>query len=65
MYTFNADKLAKLYNKRELARIIGVAPQTIQRIFCKKQNCSKIMAYSICKAMHETYEIEDLFLKNN
>jgi plasmid maintenance system antidote protein VapI len=50
-------------NQRQLAEKVGIAFETLNRILNKKQACSKMMAYCICKAINENSEINDYFEK--
>ena len=54
----DAEKVA-IINQSELARKVGINQATLNRIFNKKQKCSKLMAYAISKSINENAEIED------
>lgn len=60
MYLFRQD-IVDIYNQSAIARITGYAIETINRIFNRKQKCSKKAAYCICKAINENAEIEEYF----
>lgn len=62
MYMMKIDVKEKV-NQREIAKKVGIAFETVNRIFNKKQFCSKMMAYCICKAIDENSEINDYFEK--
>lgn len=63
MYKIKKD-FVNVYNQTAIAKTVGVAPETISRIFNGKQACSKLLAYSICKAINPNAEIENYFIKN-
>lgn len=63
MYILKNDEKVSIINQSELARKIGINQATLNRIFNKKQKCSKLMAYSIVKSINENAEIEDYFEK--
>ena len=50
-----------IINQSELARKVGINQATLNRVFNKKQNCSKLMAYALVKSINENAEIEDYF----
>ena len=60
MYMFK-ENVTNVFNQRAIAREIGVTFETINRIFNRKQKCSKLIAYSICKIINPNAEIEDYF----
>ena len=62
MYIFRED-ITNVFNQSAIAREIGVAVETINRIFNRKQKCSKTTAYCICKTINNNAEIEDYFIK--
>lgn len=62
MYKFK-ENVNKDFNQREIARITGLAFETVNRIVNRKQECSKVSAYCICKAINPNAEIEDYFDK--
>lgn len=64
MYYFRKD-IINIYNQSAIARQTGLAIETINRIFNRKQSCSKITAYCIAKTINENAEIEDYFEKSN
>lgn len=61
MYILRNSEKVSIINQSELARKIGINQATLNRIFNKKQKCSKIMAYTIVKSINENAEIEDYF----
>ena len=63
MYQFKDISKITIINQSGLARKIGIAQSTLNRILNKKQNCSKLMAYAIVKTINENAEIEDYFIK--
>lgn len=63
MYMVKVD-IKDSVNQRQLAEKVGIAYETINRILNKKQSCSKMMAYCICKAINKDAEIEEYFEKN-
>ena len=63
MYQFKDISKIAIINQSGLARKIGIAQSTLNRILNKKQNCSKLMAYAIVKTINENAEIEDYFVK--
>lgn len=62
MYLFRKD-VVDVFNKTAIARNIGLAPETLVRIFNGKQGCSKTTAFCICKTINPNAEIEDYFYK--
>ena len=63
MYQFKDISKITIINQSGLARKIGIAQSTLNRILNEKQNCSKLMAYAIVKTINENAEIEDYFIK--
>lgn len=63
MYLIKQQEKLNIINQSELARIVGINISTMSRIFNKKQNCSKVIAYAITKAINQNAEIEDFFEK--
>mgnify|MGYP003465028647 CR=1 FL=1 len=63
MYQLKDVSKISIINQSELARKVGVNQATLNRIFNKKQNCSKLMAYAISKAINENAKVEDYFIK--
>jgi DNA-binding XRE family transcriptional regulator len=61
MYRLKDTNKIAIINQSELARVVGINNSTLNRIFNKKQNCSKIIAYAIVKTINENAEIEDYF----
>lgn len=61
MYQLKDISKISIINQSKLAKKIGASQATLNRIFNKKQSCSKLMAYAISKAINENAEIEDYF----
>lgn len=61
MYVLKEIKNYYIENQKSAAEEIGIAEGTLSRILNKKQECSKIMAYSITKYINPNKEIEDFF----
>lgn len=64
MYFFRED-VVNVFNQSAIAREVGVTVETINRIFNRKQKCSKVLAYCIVKTINENAEIENYFEKIN
>ena len=62
MYKAITNKFINI-NQRRVAEKVGIAFETINRIINNKQNCSKMTAYCIVKAIDCNSEIEDYFMK--
>ena len=60
MYLFK-ENLNIEFNQREIARVTGLAFETVNRIVKRKQECSKVAAYCITKAINDRAEILDYF----
>lgn len=63
MYTFRDKNVAKMFNKTQMAKVIGLNPDTLRRVINGKQECSKLVAYCITKFLDDEAEIEDYFIK--
>ena len=63
MYKFKNKETAKMYNKVQMAKVIGLNPDTLRRVINGKQECSKLVAYCITKFLNGEAEIEDYFIK--
>ena len=63
MYTFKDKNVAKMFNKTQMAKVIGLNPDTLRRVINGKQECSKLVAYCITKFLNNEAEIEDYFVK--
>lgn len=63
MYTFKDKNVAKMFNKTQMAKVIGLNPDTLRRVINGKQECSKLVAYCITKFLDDEAEIEDYFIK--
>ena len=63
MYTFKDKNVAKMFNKTQMAKVIGLNPDTLRRVINGKQECSKRVAYCITKFLDDEAEIEDYFVK--
>ena len=62
MYIAITEKF-EIYNKRAIAKIVGLTEASMSRIVNQKQGCSKMTAYCIAKAIHPEAKIEDYFIK--
>lgn len=60
MYLFRND-IVNVFNQRAIAREVGLTPETMNRIFNRKQKCSKTTAYCIAKTINANAEISDYF----
>lgn len=60
MYLFRND-IVDVFNQSAIAREIGVSIETINRIFNRKQKCSKKLALCISKTINNNAKIEDYF----
>lgn len=58
---FQLVETLNIENQTHFADEIGISQETLSRILNKKQNCSKVIAYSITKHYNPIKEIEDLF----
>ena len=63
MWTFKDKEVAKTYNKEQMAKVIGLNPDTLRRVINGKQECSKLVAYCITKFLNYEAEIEDYFIE--
>lgn len=63
MYTFKDKNVAKMFNKTQMAKVIGLNPDTLRRVINGKQECSKLVAYCITKFLDDEAKIEDYFIK--
>ena len=63
MWTFKDKEVTKTYNKEQMAKVIGLNPDTLRRVINGKQECSKLVAYCITKFLNYEAEIEDYFVK--
>ena len=63
MWTFKDKEVAKTYNKEQMAKVIGLNPDTLRRVINGKQECSKLVAYCITRFLDDEAEIEDYFIK--
>ena len=63
MWKFKDKEVAKTYNKVQMAKIVGLNPDTLRRVINGKQECSKLVAYCITKFLNYEAEIEDYFIK--
>ena len=63
MYLMKDNDMIKVINQSAMARVVGLTPATINRIFNQKQMCSKLVAYCITKFLDHEKNIEDLFIK--
>ena len=63
MYTFKDKNVAKMFNKTQMAKVIGLNPDTLRRVINGKQECSKLVAYCITKFLNYEAKIADYFVK--
>lgn len=63
MYTFKDKNVAKMFNKTQMAKVIGLNPDTLRRVINGKQECSKLVAYCITKFLNYEAKIENYFVK--
>lgn len=61
MYLFRDKNVAITYNKVQMAKVVGLNPDTLRRVINGKQNCSKLVAYCITKFLNSEAEILDYF----
>lgn len=61
MWKFKDSELAKQYNKRIMAEIIGLHPTTVRKVIKGTITCSKLVAYCITKFLDSEQEIEYFF----
>lgn len=54
------DKI-KIIKQVAMAKVVGLNPVTINKIFNRKQKCSKLVAYCITKFLDDDKEIEEFF----
>lgn len=63
MYKAITERFSNI-NQSKVARKVGIAAETMNRIVNNKQNCSKMTANCIAKAINKKAEIEDYFIRN-
>lgn len=63
MWKFKDKEVAKMYNKVQMANVIGLNPDTLRRVINGKQECSKLVAYCITKFLNSEMPIENYFEK--
>ena len=63
MWKFKDKEKAKMFNKTQMAKVIGLNADTLRRVINGKQECSKLVAYCITKFLNSEAEIEDYFVK--
>nr|DAU14529.1 MAG TPA: bacterial regulatory protein [Caudoviricetes sp.] len=56
-----SDEIGKKFNKTQMAKILGLHPSTVRKVFKKTLCCSKSVAYCITKCIDNSKEIEDFF----
>ena len=61
MYLLKDIEKVKIINQSQLSAMIGISKGTLNRIFNRKQKCSKLIAYAITKTINDKAEIEDYF----
>lgn len=62
MYFLKKD-IPDIFNQSAIAREVGLAIETVNRIFNRKQSCSKVTALCITKLICNDAEIEYYFEK--
>lgn len=65
MFELKDKEKVAIINQAQLSEKIGIDKATMNRIFNKKQKCSKLIAYAIVKTINENAEIEDYFKKGD
>lgn len=65
MWKFKDKEVAKTYNKVQMAKVVGLNPDTLRRVINGKQVCTKLVAYCITKFLNSEAEIEDYFERAN
>ena len=63
MYIFKNKEAVKMFNKTQMAKIVGLNPDTLRRVINGKQECSKLVAYCITKFLNNEAEIEEYFIR--
>ncbi|MBR5303460.1 MAG: hypothetical protein IKU37_01370 [Candidatus Gastranaerophilales bacterium] len=63
MYYFKKN-IPNIFNHSSIARETGLAVETVNRIFNRKQTCSKVTALCITKLICSDAEIEYYFERN-
>ena len=63
MYIFKNKEAVKMFNKTQMAKIVGLNADTLRRVINGKQECSKLVAYCVTKFLNYEAEIEDYFIK--
>lgn len=61
MWKFKDRDVAKIYNKVQMGKKVGLRPETLRRVINGSQLCSKLVAYCITKFLSSEAEIEDYF----
>lgn len=61
MYLFKDKNVAITYNKVQMAKVVGLNPDTLRKIINGKKACSKLTAYCITKFLNSEAEIIDYF----
>lgn len=61
MWKFKDKEIARNYNKVQVAKVIGLTPDTLRRVINGKQLCSKLVAYCITKFLNNEAEITEYF----
>lgn len=63
MYLMKETDKIKVIKQVAMAKVVGLNPVTINKIFNRKQKCSKLVAYCITKFLDDDKEIEEFFEK--
>lgn len=61
MYFLKEQKLKLSKTQKELSKEIGITESYLSKILNRKKKCSKLVAYSITKAIDPQKEILNLF----
>ena len=61
MYLMKETDKIKVIKQVAMAKVVGLNPVTINKIFNRKQKCSKLVAYCITKFLDDDKEIEEFF----
>ena len=62
MWVFKDKEVAKMYNKAEMAKVVGLNADTLRKVINGKP-CSKLVAYCITKFLNSEAEIKDYFVR--
>lgn len=62
MWVFKDKEIAKMYNKAEMAKVVGLNADNLRKVINGKP-CSKLVAYCITKFLDSEAEITDYFIR--